>query len=158
MEISENSRIWIYQADRELTDPELQAIQMQLDEFTASWAAHGHALAAKGEIRYHRFLILSVDEEKAGVTGCSIDKSVALMKNFETQFGIQLFDRMQVAYRDGDRINTFRKGDLAKMMAEGAIREESIIFNNLIERYGELNTAWEIPLKESWLNTLIRNN
>jgi hypothetical protein len=155
MEISENSRIWIYQADRELTDPELQDIQIQLDEFTASWAAHGHALAAKGEIRYHRFLILSVDEEKAGVTGCSIDKSVALMKNFETQFGIQLFDRMQVAYWDGDRINTFRKGDLAKMMAEGAIREESIIFNNLIERYGELNTAWEIPLKDSWLNRLM---
>ncbi len=155
MEISENSRIWIYQADRELTEPELQAIQLQLDEFTASWAAHGHALAAKGEIRYRRFLILSVDEEKAGVTGCSIDKSVGLMKNFETQFGIHLFDRMQVAYRDGDRINTFRKGDLAKMMAEGAIREESIIFNNLIERYGELNTAWEIPLKDSWLNRLM---
>ena len=155
MEISENSRIWIYQSDRELTEQEFKAIQSHLDEFTASWAAHGNSLHAKGEIRFQRFIIIAVDEQQAQASGCSIDKSVALMKQFETQFGIQLFDRMQIAYRDGASIKTFRKADFNMLIEKGTLNEHSIIFNNLIQRYGELDTAWEIPLKESWLNRLM---
>lgn len=155
MEISENSRIWIYQSDRELTEQELKAIQSHLDEFTASWAAHGNSLHAKGEIRFQRFIIIAVDEQQAQASGCSIDKSVALMKQFETQFEIQLFDRMQIAYRDGASIKTFRKAEFNTLVEKGILNEHTLIFNNLIQRYGELDTAWEIPLKESWLNRLI---
>ena len=155
MEISENSRIWIYQSNRELTEQELKAIQSHLDEFTASWAAHGNSLHAKGEIRFQRFIIMAVDEQKTGASGCSIDKSVALMQQLEIQLGIQLFDRMQIAYRDEAAIKTFRKADFNMLIEKGILNEHTVIFNNLIQRYGELDTAWEIPLKESWLNRLM---
>ncbi len=62
MQISENSRIWIYQANRELTTQEQTLIQQKLDAFVASWQAHGHQLAALAEIRYQRFVILAIDE------------------------------------------------------------------------------------------------
>ncbi|MEY3679133.1 MAG: hypothetical protein RI924_1274 [Bacteroidota bacterium] len=155
MEISKNSRIWIYQSDRELTEQELKAIQSHLDGFTANWAAHGNSLHAKGEIRFQRFIIMAVDEQKTGASGCSIDKSVALMKQFETQFGIQLFDRMQIAYRDGNAIKTFKKAEFNTLVEKGILNEHTLIFNNLIQHYAELDTAWEIPLKETWLSRLM---
>lgn len=150
MQISKNSRVWIYQADRILQAEEAAAIQQQLNAFTASWEAHGKSLAALGEIRYNRFIILAVDEEQAGATGCSIDKSVALMKNIEQQFGINLFDRMQIAYRDGGEIKTCSKTDFKTLIASGEVDENTLVFNNLIRTHQELEHNWEIPLKQSW--------
>ncbi|MFM6976864.1 MAG: ABC transporter ATPase [Sphingobacteriaceae bacterium] len=150
MQISENSRIWIYQADRVLQQAEEAAIQQQLNAFTANWEAHGNELSAIGEIRHQRFIILALDEEKAGATGCSIDKSVALMKTLEQQFNISLFDRMQIAYRQGHEIKTCSKDEFTTLMEAGQLTNETIVFNNLIPTYSELETNWEIPLKQSW--------
>jgi hypothetical protein len=150
MQISENSRVWIYQADRILQAEEAAAIQQQLNTFTASWEAHGKSLAAIGEIRYNRFIILAVNEEQAGATGCSIDKSVALMKNIEQQYGINLFDRMQIAYQDGGEIKTCSKTDFKTLIASGEVDENTLVFNNLIQTHQELENNWEIPLKQSW--------
>lgn len=74
MEFSQHSRVWIYQSDRKLTDPEVGKIQQELDDFTIGWTAHNNQLKARAEIRYNRFLILIVDESQAGASGCSIDR------------------------------------------------------------------------------------
>jgi hypothetical protein len=60
MQFSENSRVWVYQSDKKLSDSEVQQVQNQLDSFTTSWTAHNNQLKAKAEIRYNRFLILIV--------------------------------------------------------------------------------------------------
>lgn len=150
MQFSENSRVWIYQSDRELSAENCKAIQQQLDGFVKEWQAHGNDLCAKAEIRYRRFIILAVDEEKAPATGCSIDKSVALMKSLEQEFHINLFDRMQLAYRDGAELKTCAKDEFEQLIAQGAVTADTIVFNNLIPTYRELETNWEIPLKDSW--------
>src|ERR1700743_2848690 len=99
MQFSENSRVWIYQSDRELTNAQVLQLQVQLNNFTTGWTAHNNALKAKAEIRYNRFIILVVDESQAGASGCSIDKSVNFMKQVEQAYGINLFDRFNLAYR-----------------------------------------------------------
>ena len=151
MQISENSRIWIYQADRALTASEQTEVQNRLDEFTSQWLAHGNALSALGEIRHDRFIILSVDEQQAGATGCSIDKSVYLMKEIELRYGINLFDRFNIAYRDnnGNVTNTDR-GTFQRLLEAGEVNEDTIVFNNLVSTRKELETNWEVPMKESW--------
>lgn len=150
MQISENSRIWIYQANRALTTNEQNLIQQKLDAFVGSWQAHGHQLAALAEIRYQRFIVLAIDEHQAQATGCSIDKSVGLMKELESEFGIQLFDRMQIAYRDGESIKTCSKDEFERLLEQGLVNEETIVFNNLIQNYRDLSTSWEVPMKLSW--------
>src|SRR3954466_6970271 len=104
MEFSQHSRVWIYQADKKLTGEVVQQIQQELDKFTTGWTAHNNQLKAKGEVRYNRFLILIVDESQAGASGCSIDKSVHFMQQIEQAFGINLFDRFNLAYRDADKV------------------------------------------------------
>lgn len=150
MQISENSRIWIYQSNRPLTAGEQAEIQTILNAFTAEWQAHGEKLAALGEIRYDRFIILSVDEAQAGASGCSIDRSVKLMKEIETRFNINLFDRFNVAYRDNGNIKSVDGATFEKLISAGDVNEETIVFNNLVATRKELETNWQVPMKDSW--------
>lgn len=143
-------RIWIYQADRQLNEAEEELILGKLGEFTAQWRAHGKPLAAKAEICYNRFIIVMVDDSVAPPTGCSIDKSVHLLKAIELETGLQLFDRMQVAYRNGHDINVVSRAEFEALISSGVVNDNTIVFNNLITSYPELNTNWEIPLRESW--------
>lgn len=150
MKISENSRVWIYQADRILNQQEVELIQTQLDGFTSQWLAHGHELLAYSEIRYNQFIILYVDEVQAGATGCSIDKSVQLMLSLEKQFNINLFDRFRIAYRDAQEIRTCNRGEFESMIKEGQITGNTIVFNNLVSTKKALDSNWEVPVKDSW--------
>lgn len=150
MEFSSHSRVWIYQSDRELTASEAQEVQVLLDNFTRNWTAHNNQLLAKAEIRYNRFLILFVDESQAGASGCSIDKSVHFMKQLEQHFGINLFDRFNLAYRDGDAIKSAPRQQFEDLIKEGKISSDTIVFNNLVQNITDLNTKWEVPFKESW--------
>lgn len=150
MHISENSRVWIYQSDRVLNPEEEQRIQQKLDEFTSQWLAHGHQLAAYGEIRHSQFLILSVDEQVAGATGCSIDKSVYLMKEIEKEFGIGLFDRFRIAYRNGDQIVNCSKTEFEDLLNKGELNSDTLVFNNMISSRKDLDSSWEVAMKNSW--------
>jgi len=150
MNISENSRIWIYQANRSLSNEEQELIQQKLNDFTSQWLAHGHSLAAHGEIRYQQFIILSVDEEVAGATGCSIDKSVHLMKEIENEFNLNLFDRFRVAYRNEDEVLSCSRQDFEQLLSTGKVNPDTIVFNNMVSSRKELEKLWETPLKNSW--------
>ncbi|MXV14660.1 ABC transporter ATPase [Hufsiella ginkgonis] len=150
MNISENSRVWIYQSNRQLTGPEVKQLEEVLESFTGQWLAHGHPLAAQAAVRYARFIILAVDESRAGATGCSIDKSVNLMKEIETAFSIDLFDRFNIAYRDGEQIASCGRAAFETLIASGKITEDTIVFNNLVQTVKGLNEQWEVPFKESW--------
>jgi hypothetical protein len=157
MEFSQQSRVWIYQADKKLTDQEALLIQQELDKFATSWTAHNNQLKAKGEVRYNRFLILIVDESQAGASGCSIDKSVHFMKQIEQHFNINLFDRFNLAYRDGEEILSLPRHAFEDMLKQGKINTETIVYNNMVQNLTELESKWEVPFKNSWHIQLFRD-
>ena len=85
-------KVWIYQANRFFTEPELTEAKAYLDAFVRTWTAHGSALAGKAEIHHNLFVVLTVDESVANATGCSVDRSVHVLKELEQQINIGLFD------------------------------------------------------------------
>ncbi|WP_295771347.1 ABC transporter ATPase [uncultured Mucilaginibacter sp.] len=150
MQFSKDSRVWIYQADKELSDSQAQQIQEQLNSFTHSWTAHNNQLKASAVVKYNRFLILVVDESQAGASGCSIDKSVRVMKELEQQYNINLFDRFNLAYREGDKILSLPREEFEALIKAGEINAGTIVYNNLVQTLAELQTKWEVPLQNSW--------
>ncbi|GAA4780971.1 hypothetical protein GCM10023231_05310 [Olivibacter ginsenosidimutans] len=143
-------RIWIYQASRPLNEREEEMVWNKLAQFTAQWKAHGVPLAATVEIRYHLFIILSVDQSHAMPSGCSIDTSVRLLKELEQELRISLFDRMQIAYRAEDDIRVVSRTQFEQLIADGKITADTIVFNNLASNKDELAKQWEVPFKQSW--------
>ena len=152
------SRIWIYQSDRELTDSEVVAITNVLTNFIENWQAHGNSLVSSFEIRHKRFLILAVNEELTKATGCSIDKSVALMKAIEDEFKISLFDRTKVAYFDKeDKITITSLSKLKELVIEQKITSDTIIFDNLVQIKEQLDSQWQNKASSTWLKRYFQN-
>jgi hypothetical protein len=150
MQFSQNSRVWVYQSDKQLNDADVIKLQIMLDNFTTGWTAHNNQLKAKAEIRYNRFIILIVDESQAGASGCSIDKSVRFMKDVEQLFGINLFDRFNLAYRSDEEILSVPRHTFEGLIANKTIDANTTVFNNMVQNLTELETKWEVPFKDSW--------
>ncbi|HRB71107.1 ABC transporter ATPase [Flavobacterium sp. WV_118_3] len=146
----EESRIWIYQANRKLSDDEMQEIEVALEEFVSNWAAHGTGLEASFITKYNRFIILTVNQEKQAATGCSIDASVQFIQDLEKKYEIDLLDKMNVTFRLGDFIAHKPLIEFKKMAKEKAVSGNTIVFNNLVNTLGEWQEFWEVPASESW--------
>ena len=56
-----HGRLWVFPANRTLTHVEARACLEVVDEFLASWAAHGVPLTSGRELREGRFLLVGVD-------------------------------------------------------------------------------------------------
>jgi hypothetical protein len=151
MQFSENSRVWVYQSDKKLSGAQVIELQIALDNFTKGWTAHNNQLKAKGEIRYNRFIILVVDESQAGASGCSIDKSVHFMKQVEQHFGINLFDRFNLAYRNGEEILSVPRHTFEELLTNKTIKAD------MVQTLNDLQTKWEVPFKDSWHARLFGN-
>lgn len=150
MTYSSQSKIWIYQSDRELKPHEVNAIQHKLNDFVAQWKAHGHQLNAKSEIFYNFFIVFTVDEASASVTGCSIDSSVRIIKEIEQEFKLDLFNRFNIAYKKDNKVIVVPKEDFETMVNIRKIGPETIVFNNLVATLQEFESKWELPFRESW--------
>ncbi len=148
--LPETSRIWIYQANRSLTDSELDELETELRTFIEAWTAHGQDLRAAYEIRYKRFIILALDQSHAAASGCSIDASVHFIQSLEDRYGIDLLDKMNVTFRQGDYIAYKPLTDFKKMAKDRAISAETVVFNNLVTNIREYQDHWEVSAKESW--------
>ncbi|MGB0879774.1 MAG: ABC transporter ATPase, partial [Polaribacter sp.] len=70
--LPDNSRIWIYQSDREFTQEEIEKITQKATHFINQWTRHGEDLKGSFTIKYNQFLVLAVDEGFNNVSGCSI--------------------------------------------------------------------------------------
>src|SRR5688572_17409565 len=94
IQLPDHSRVWIYQGDRFLTDSEKNLILQQGQEFTNRWAAHGNDLLAELHIFFDLFIVIILDEKVEAASGCSIDKSVRLILDFQNLLGMSFTNRL----------------------------------------------------------------
>lgn len=146
----EESRIWIYQSSRKFSDEEVADIEKDLIEFLNNWNAHGTSLESSFLIKYNRFIILAVNQEVQAASGCSIDASVAFIQNLEQKYSVDLLDKMNVAFKQGEFITYKTLLEFKKLAKDKSVSENTIVFNNLVNTIEEWNENWEIPAIESW--------
>ncbi|MDC3388036.1 ABC transporter ATPase [Flavobacteriaceae bacterium] len=144
------SKVWIYQSNRRFTIDELELVTNKTKLFLEQWAAHGTGLKAGFEIKYERFIVIAVNQDEQSATGCSIDSSVRFIQDLEKELDVELLDKMNVAFKQGDFVNFKNLLDFKKMAKSGAIGKKTIVFNNLVTNILEYNENWEVPADDSW--------
>jgi len=145
-----HSKIWIYQANRKLSDNEVIEITEATKEFVENWAAHGTSLSASFIIKYNRFIILAVNQDAQAATGCSIDSSVQFIQSLEAKYEIDLLDKMNVTYKTGEFIAFKTLIEFKQLAKSKSVSENTIVFNNLVNTVEEWQDFWEVPANESW--------
>jgi hypothetical protein len=149
-DLPDTARIWVYQSDRELNSSQTEEMSQVLKDFVEEWTRHGKDLKGSFAILHNHFIVIGVDESFNQVSGCSIDASTHVFKRFEQQFGIDLFNKLNTAFRSGDHINVVSMSDFQRFVREERITEETTVFNNMIQTKGDLGISWEVPATKSW--------
>ena len=151
----DDSRIWIYQSNRDFNESEIDLINDKTISFLDNWQAHGKNLECSYSIIDKRFIVIAVNETFNPIGGCSIDYSLQLIKDISNTIGIDLLNRLVVNCKLDNRILSLSLSDLKNKIKEGVFSSETIIFNTTINTKAELLNNFEIDIQSSWLSKFI---
>lgn len=149
--IHDDSRLWIFQANRKFNSKESKIISQALSTFTESWLVHGSPMQASFDLRFDQFVILAADEQANAASGCSIDDSVRTFKKLGAELNIDFFDRTLVAFKKDETVFTISASDLKTTLRDGAWNQETLVFNNLVGTKRALREGWLVPAGSTWL-------
>jgi hypothetical protein len=150
-DFNDNSRVWIYQSSRLFFISEALEMEDMLHEFAANWKSHGAPVKGFANLFFGRFIVLMADETATGVSGCSTDSSVHLIKAIEEKYKVQLFDRQNLAFIVKDKIEVIPLSQLEYAVQNNFINADTLYFNNTVLSKKEMVEKWIIPVKDSWL-------
>lgn len=145
-----STRVWIYASNQPFKAEDIPLVRTKIQDFAQQWVSHNRQLRSVGDLIHDRFVVLMVDESQAGASGCSIDKSVYFLKSLQAAYGVDLFDRMQFSYLDGDEVKTVNRDFFAQLYQEGKINDETLVFDPLVSTKADFDAAFVKPLAQSW--------
>lgn len=149
------SKVWVYQSNRLFTLGEALEIEDLLKDFTSQWKSHGTPIKGDAYLFFGQFIILMADETATGVSGCSTDSSVRLIKDIEQRFAVNMFDRTTLAFIVKDKIQLLPLSQLQYAAQNDFITPDTLYFNNLVLTKADLETKWIAPVKDSWLKNKV---
>lgn len=146
----DEARVWVFGAREPIRRD--TAASPSMAGFIRRWAAHGEAVAGGFEWRYDRFLIVAADEERTGVSGCSIDSLFHTVRELGMELGVDLLDSAPIWYRDrSGEIHVAERPRFRDLIARGEVEASTIVFDNTVRTLGQIRRGeWERALSESW--------
>ena len=96
-----------------------------------------------------------MDESFNYVSGCSIDSSVRFIQQLENELQLDLMDKMNITFKDGENINLVKLKDFQVFAKAKKINSETIVFNNMVNTKKDFEENWEVPAKQSWHNRFL---
>ena len=147
-QLHETSRIWIYQAQRELSEPELESLSVFLKNAVESWESHGKPVTGSFKFFHNRILVIAAANGFDEVSGCSIDTSTRWLKQILSETGIDFFDR-SVPYFSGEEINYLPVFQIKTFIDLKTISADTYILNHQIDTISRLKKDWKVKASDS---------
>lgn len=154
-DFSDDSRVWMYTSDRMFTLSEAFELESMLETFLTSWKSHGAPVKGYANLFYGRFIIFIADETQTHVSGCSTDSSVQCIRDIESKFKVNMFNRLIVYFLIKNKVEQIPLQQVQYAIDNGLINRDTLLFNFQVFTLRELKENWIIPIKNSWLNTRI---
>ncbi|MBP6456032.1 MAG: hypothetical protein KA275_04815 [Chitinophagaceae bacterium] len=146
-----DSKVWIFQSNRNHTEIECEEINMQLHNFYSQWQSHGKDVKGWAEILFQRFVVVIADENISDVSGCSTDGMTRIIKSFENQYAVNFFDRLMLSFYIKEKVETLPLNQVKYALENGILKTDTLFFNHLVDNKQKLETEWLVPLDKSWL-------
>jgi hypothetical protein len=143
------SRIWIYAAEQKLTNDQENYILNHISDHLQNWEAHKVFLTSGVTILENRFIVVALDENENGASGCSIDTLQNKIQEIEKELLISLMNRLNVFCIIEDVITCIPAIKLATN-----INQDTLFYDLSIQKKIELSN-WLKPIKEGWCNRFL---
>lgn len=144
------SRVWVYLSDRKMNLQEINEITVKIRDFCNTWMTHDKAVVSSFKIDAW-FILIFVDETAYSISGCSIDKSIVLIKSISQQYDIDFFNRSNILFVKNNRTIL-----LSLLKFKNIISSDIIIYNTLIKNKLDFEINWKIPIENTWLGKFIK--
>lgn len=149
--LPDTARVWVFQTDRPLSSHEQAYLRNSLTEFCQQWTAHSQKLAAGFELKLDHFVCVAVDESQAGASGCSIDKLMHLVGQWEALLGVNFRDRTRVAMEEGLDVRLVVLNELKDLVRLGKLSADTVVFDNLVASLGDYRQQHRKAAAQTWL-------
>lgn len=156
-DFSSNSKVWIFQSNRPFSEQEELEINEQLLNFYVQWKSHGSDVKGWAQLLFKQFVVVIADEEQSHVSGCSTDGMTRIIKSFERQYQVDLFDRLTITFLVDEKPQPLPIQQVKYALEKGYIETDTLLFNNLVDTKEKLENEWLVPLNKSWLWNRIVN-
>ena len=152
--LPEDARVWVYPSSRKFYPQELEGLEKKIMEFVSNWKKEDENFKASFELKYNRFIVFYADEVSLLVNK-DIDILVSFVLQLQQDYEIELLDRMNACFKQGEYIQYKELKPFKKLVKSKSVNGKTIVFNNLIETKDELKNNWEVPMTESWYNRFL---
>ncbi|KAB1157196.1 ABC transporter ATPase [Tenacibaculum aiptasiae] len=151
--LSEEAKVWIYPSSRKFYPQEIEGLKEKLKTFSEEWKSE-EDFKVSFELRYNRFIIFSV-EDNIQLSNAEIDKQVAFVLQLQQEYDIELLDKMNVCFKQGEYTQYKELKDFKKLIKNKSVTGKTIVFDNLVQTKHELDNYWEVPITESWYSRFL---
>jgi hypothetical protein len=152
----DSSRVWVYGFINKLSPHQKEIVILKLEEFKSNWQYHGKPVSGDYEILEDRFVFLTTND---GISGCSIDSSVALFKDLKLQHALDALDQNLIFFRAKDGIEAVSRADFQAKVSDGEILDDTQVFNLTITTIADIRKGqFELDFTRSWHNQAFRRS
>ena len=147
--LPEQARIWLYASENALSKDQQDYILNIISEELKGWNAHQQPLTAGVSILENHFIVVALDENKNGASGCSIDTLQNTIQKIEKELTFSLMNRLNVFCKIEDEIlciPSFKLGSVAD--------KDTLFYDLTILTKTDLNTYLK-PIREGWCAYLV---
>ncbi|QNM85278.1 ABC transporter ATPase [Polaribacter pectinis] len=148
--IPDDAKVWIYPSSRKFYPNEIEEIEEKVKNFIENWRADDENFKASYKFLYNRFIVLVADDEASPLKNTEIDASVSFILELQNDYEVELLDKMNVCFKQGEFVQYKDLKDFKKLLKNKAVTAKTIIFDNLITTKQDFDNFWEIPIEESW--------
>ena len=152
--LSEEAKVWIYPSSRKFYPQEIDGLKEKLQGFIDGWKSEDADFKASFELKYNRFIIFSA-EEGSTLTNADIDKQVAFILQLQQEYEVELLDKMNVCFKQGEFIQYKDVKEFKTLLKKKSVSAKTVVFDNLVQTKGELENYWEVPITESWYSRFL---
>ena len=148
--LPETSRVYYYPSSRKFYPDEIPVLTSKVEAFCQGLAD----AQISYRLVYDRFVLFFVSEN----TPLSIeqnDQLVEFVLDLEKEFGINLLDKVNVCFKQGEFVQRKEIKDFKKLIKSRSVSGRTLILDPMINTKAEFLTNWEVPLSESWLSHLL---
>ena len=129
--LSDEARVWVYPASRKFYAQEVDEIINKLHSFVSSWKKSSMDFQASFELKYNRFIIFFA-ENNIQLTNNDIDEQVAFILTLQNEYKLDLLDKMNVCFKQGEFVQYKEIKAFKKLLKEKAVSPKTIVFDNLV--------------------------
>ncbi|PHX96787.1 MAG: hypothetical protein CK531_07270 [Gemmatimonadetes bacterium] len=155
-QLPDDARVWIFGTVSPVDDIDAGRMLAEVDAFLLQWKAHGHPLTAARDWRDERFLVIGIDQQSEGASGCSIDGLFRILQGLERAIGSSLVSGGRVFYRDGlQLVHSITRQEFETMAKRLEVGPDTLVFDTTLTTAAAYRTAFEGPVSAGWHATLL---